>query len=193
MRYYSWITRFYFFYCKTTKKQIAMYRNPLLDNWASPHQTPPFSLFRNEHYAPAVREAIIETEKNVDRIVAQNEAPTFENTIEQLELASEKLDSIVAIMMNLNECNTNPEMQETVLELMPEITRHENGIWMNRKLFERVKTLRNNWLFQGRVLYSENIGRGILAPVKGLRRIRDARAKRTPSRSTYRTRIQVSD
>ncbi len=141
MRYYSWITRFYFFYCKTTKKQIAMYRNPLLDNWASPHQTPPFSLFRNEHYAPAVREAIIETEKNVDRIVAQNEAPTFENTIEQLELASEKLDSIVAILMNLNECNTNPEMQETVLELMPEITRHENGIWMNRKLFERVKTL----------------------------------------------------
>ena len=48
--------------------------NPLLQDWNTPHQTPPFSRIRNEHYAPAVREAIKEAEKNIRRIVNQKEA-----------------------------------------------------------------------------------------------------------------------
>lgn len=115
----------------------------MLQEWETPYQTPPFHLFSNEHYAPAVRAAIKETEKAIQLIVDQQEAPTFENTIESLEMASEKLDQVVAILLNLNECNTDPQIQDIVLELMPEITRHENAIWMNRDLFERVKTVYN--------------------------------------------------
>ena len=113
----------------------------MLENWLTPHCTPPFSRIRTEHFAPAVRTAIAEAAKEVDEIVAQKEWPTFENTIERLEMASERLDTIVDVMMNLNECNTTPELQQTVMELIPDITRHENSIRMNEQLFLRVKTL----------------------------------------------------
>ena len=66
--------------------------NPLLQEWNTPHQTPPFSKIRNEHYAPAVKEAIKEAEGNIKRIIRQKEAPTFENTIVALQTASERLD-----------------------------------------------------------------------------------------------------
>ncbi|MBR4716108.1 MAG: M3 family peptidase, partial [Bacteroidales bacterium] len=100
--------------------------NPLLQEWTTPYQTPPFHLFRNEHYAPAVRDAIKTAEDNIKAIAGQQEAPTFENTIERLETASDMLDRVTALLLNLNECNTNPQMQSIVLELMPEITRFEN-------------------------------------------------------------------
>lgn len=120
--------------------------NPLLQEWTTPYQTPPFHLFRNEHYAPAVRDAIKTAEDNIKAIAGQQEAPTFENTIERLETASDMLDRVTALLLNLNECNTNPQMQSIVLELMPEITRFENRIWMDRDLFERVKMLSQSHL-----------------------------------------------
>ena len=115
--------------------------NPLLENWQTPHGTPPFSLIRTEHFAPAVRAAIADAEKAVDAIVAQDGRPTFENTIEPLEKASERLDTIVAVMMNLNECDSTQELQQTVMEMVPEIARHENTVRMNRDLFLRVERL----------------------------------------------------
>ncbi len=115
--------------------------NPLLQDWNTPHQTPPFSRIRNEHYAPAVREAIKEAEKNIRRIVNQKEAPTFENTIVALQTASEKLDLITGVMFNLNECNTDSELQGIVMDLTPELTRFSNSVNMNPKLFEQVKAI----------------------------------------------------
>ena len=115
--------------------------NPLLQEWNTPHQTPPFSKIRNEHYAPAVKEAIKEAEGNIQRIIRQKEAPTFENTIVALQTASERLDRICNVMFNMNECNTNTELQNIVMELTPELTRFSNSVDMNPKLFERVKTI----------------------------------------------------
>ena len=113
--------------------------NPLLKPWGTPHQTPPFSQIRNEHYAPAVKEAIKEAEANIQKIIRQKEQPTFENTVVALQTASEQLDRITSVMFNLNECNTDPELQEIVMKLSPELTRFSNSINMNEKLFARVK------------------------------------------------------
>lgn len=115
--------------------------NPLLQEWNTPHQTPPFSQIRNEHYVPAVRAAIKEAEQNVKQIVKQKEAPTFQNTIVALQTASEQLDRISSVLFNLNECNTDAEMQRIVMKLTPELTRFSNSVNMNPKLFERVKAV----------------------------------------------------
>ena len=115
--------------------------NPLLQEWNTPHQTPPFSKIRNEHYAPAVREAIKEAEGNIKAIIKQKAAPTFENTIVALQTSSEKLDRITAVLFNLNECNTDPELQSIVMELTPELTRYSNSVNMNEHLFARVKAV----------------------------------------------------
>lgn len=115
--------------------------NPLLEDWNTPHQTPPFSLIRTEHYAPAMRAAIKEAEANIGNIVKQKEAATFENTIVALQTASERLDRISGVLFNLNECNTDSAMQQVVMELTPELTRYENSVSMNEKLFARVKAV----------------------------------------------------
>lgn len=115
--------------------------NPLLEDWNTPHQTPPFSLIRTEHYAPAMRAAIKEAEANIGNIVKQKEAATFENTIVALQTASKRLDRISGVLFNLNECNTDSAMQQVVMELTPELTRYENSVSMNEKLFARVKAV----------------------------------------------------
>lgn len=115
--------------------------NPLLNAWNTPHQTPPFSQIRHEHYAPAIRTAIKEAESNIAGIVKQKEPATFENTIVALQTASELLDRASSVLFNLNECNTDSELQRIVMELTPELTRYENAVSMNEHLFARVKTV----------------------------------------------------
>ena len=115
--------------------------NPLLQDWNTPHQTPPFSRIRNEHYVPAMRQAIKEAEANIQRIIKQKDAPTFENTIVALQTASERLDMISGVMFNINECNTDAELQGIVMQLSPELTRFSNSVNMNEKLFARVKAV----------------------------------------------------
>ncbi len=125
----------------TTTPLMGQNDNPLLQEWNTPHQTPPFNQIRNEHYTPAVKEAIKEAEGNIQKIIKQKAAPTFENTIVALQTASERLDRITSVMFNINECNTNPELQNIVMKLTPELTRYSNSVNMNEKLFARVKTV----------------------------------------------------
>jgi len=115
--------------------------NPLLNAWNTPYSTPPFSSINDRHYAPAIREAISMARQAISQIAGQQDPPTFHNTIVALETATDTLDRATALLFNLNECNTNDTLQQTVLELTPEITRFENSIWMNRKLFDRVKQI----------------------------------------------------
>lgn len=125
----------------TATPAVAQNNNPLLQDWTTQHQTPPFSQIKNEHYAPAMRAAIKEAEANVRKILKQKEEPTFENTIVALQKASEKLDRISGVLFNLNECNTNAEMQQIVMDLTPELTRYENKVSMDEDLFARVKAV----------------------------------------------------
>jgi len=118
-----------------------MHSNPLNEVWDTLHQTPPFGSIGIEHHAPAIRQAIEEARHNVESIVAQSAAPTFANTIDRLETATERLDRAVALLLNLNECDTTPARQKTVMELMPEITRFDDSIWMDERLFGRVDAL----------------------------------------------------
>lgn len=122
-----------------SEKIIA--QNPLLTTWSTPFQTPPFDLIGEEHYAPALREGIRVAGERIDAIACQQAAPSFDNTLVALETATDLLDRCSALLFNLNECCTTPTMQQTVLELMPELTRFENRVWMDRRLFARVEAL----------------------------------------------------
>ena len=125
----------------TAAPSMGQNTNPLLQDWKTPHQTPPFSQIRNGHYAPAMRAAIKEAEANIQKIIKQKEPPTFENTIVVLQTASELLERVSGILFNLNECNTDSELQAIVMELSPELTRFSNSVNMNPKLFARVKAV----------------------------------------------------
>lgn len=109
--------------------------NVLLQEW----ELPPFDQIKIEDYEPAVRAAIEEAERNVEAVATSAEEPTFENTVEALEVADRRLQRISAVMMNLNECCTSDELQETVQRLEPLMTRFSMKVMTDRRLYERIE------------------------------------------------------
>ncbi|MDO6800858.1 M3 family metallopeptidase [Wenyingzhuangia sp. 1_MG-2023] len=115
--------------------------NPLLQEFNTPYTTAPFEQIKNEHYQPAFEQAIKESKAEIDAIVNNSEAPTFENTIEALDFSGYKLSRISSIFFNLNSAETNDEMQKIAQEVSPILTAFSNDVSLNFELFERVKTV----------------------------------------------------
>ena len=115
--------------------------NPFLTESSAPFGAPEFDKIRNEHYLPAFEAGIAEAKAEIDAIVANQEEPTFENTIEAMEYAGETLNGVASIFYNLMEANTNDEMQQIAEKLSPMLTEYEMYVSLNPALFERVKTV----------------------------------------------------
>lgn len=115
--------------------------NPLLADWNTPYQTPPFNEIKVEHYAPAFDAAIAEARAEIDAIVADTAAPTFANTIEALERAGGKLTRIEYLFFNILEADADEQMQQVSLEVQPKLTEYSNDVSLNPELFARVKAV----------------------------------------------------
>ncbi len=111
--------------------------NPLLAAFATPFDTAPFHLIKNEHYLPAITEAIQLAKREIDQIKSES-IPTFENTIEALDRSGTKLGRISAIFFNLNSAETNDEIQRLARDISPLLTEHGNDILLDKELFRRV-------------------------------------------------------
>lgn len=114
-------------------------KNPLLEDFKTPHATPPFEEIQTKDYLPAFDQAIAAARQEIRSIAESSEQPSFENTIVALDAAGEKLNTISAIFFNLNSANTNAEMQKIAQEVSPKLTEFGNSIYMNPQLFKRVK------------------------------------------------------
>lgn len=115
--------------------------NPFFSEYTTPHETAPFDKIKLEHYEPAFLEGIKQHQAEVDAIINNPEAPTFENTIVALDYAGDMLDRVVTVFFNLNSAETSDEMQALAQKLSPVLTEHSNNISLNEKLFARVKAV----------------------------------------------------
>lgn len=113
--------------------------NPLLAEWDTPHQTPPFDKIELSHYEPAFDAAIACSRAEVDAIINNPAKPTFGNTIVALERQGQLLNRIGGVFFNLMECHTSPEMQAIAQRVQPKLTELSNDLSLNPALFERVK------------------------------------------------------
>lgn len=116
-------------------------KNPLLVESSAPFGAPQFDKIENEHYLPAFEAGIAEAKAEIDAIVANEEEPTFENTIEAMEVSGQTLDRVAGIFYNLMEANTNDEMQQIAEQLSPMLTEYSMYVSLNAPLFERVKAV----------------------------------------------------
>ncbi|MEG0696241.1 M3 family metallopeptidase [Algoriella sp.] len=117
--------------------------NPLLENFNTPFDSAPFSKIKNEDYKPAFEQAIKEAKAEIDAITSNPEAPTFQNTIEAMELSGEKLGRISSIFFNLNSAETNDEIQQIAQDISPLLSEFGNDVRLNQALFERIKVIYN--------------------------------------------------
>ncbi len=115
--------------------------NPLVQEWDTPYQTPPFSKIELKHYEPAIDYAIELNRADIDAIVNNPEAPTFENTIVAMERAGELLNRVTGVFFVLNNCDTNDQMQEIANNVTPKLTELGNDVSLNPELFKRVKAV----------------------------------------------------
>ena len=115
--------------------------NPLLTESTYRYEAPVFDKITEEHYLPAFEAAIAEGKKEIEAIVNNPDAPTFENTILELEYAGSTLNRVAGIFYNLNEANTSDRMQEIAEQISPMMTEYTLSIMLNGKLFERVKAV----------------------------------------------------
>ncbi|MEM7105729.1 MAG: M3 family metallopeptidase [Bacteroidota bacterium] len=123
-----------------TETQVAS-DNPFYQEWDTPFGIPPFHQIKNEHYMPAFEKGMKENLAEIDAIVNNSEAPTFANTIEELERTGKLLTKVQDVFYNLTGSNTNPKLQELQRDLSPLISAHYDKITLNKGLFNRVETL----------------------------------------------------
>ena len=119
-------------------------KNPLLEKFNTPYGTVPFSLIKEDHFLPALKEAIVIGKGQIDDIVNNNEAATFENTIEAMQYAGELVGQTATVFFNLNSAETNDEIQKIAQEFSPLITEYSNDIRLNPLLFERINSVWEN-------------------------------------------------
>lgn len=121
----------------------AFASNPFFTKYNTPYEVPPFHLIKNEHFKPAILEGIKQHQAEIDAIIKNPKAPTFENTIVAMEKSGELLSKASTVFYNLNSANTNEEIQAIARELAPEISAHSDNINLNDALFQKVKTVWN--------------------------------------------------
>ena len=117
--------------------------NSFFKEWSTPFQTPPFEEIKLEHYLPAFEEGIKLQKAEVDKIINNTEKPTFENTIEAMEKSGKLLTKVSSVFYNLNSANTNDEMQKIAKTVAPMLSKHNDDINLNEKLFAKVKSIYN--------------------------------------------------
>lgn len=117
--------------------------NPFFSAWNTPYEIPDFSKIKAEHYMPAFLEGMERQKAEIDAIVNNPEAPTFENTILAYEYSGQLLKEVGSVFFNLSECENNDEMEAIAEEVTPLLSKHGDDIALNADLFKRVKTVYN--------------------------------------------------
>lgn len=126
------------------KADIAATGNPFLTEFSTPFGVPPFEKITLADYKPAFIQGMEEQQKEIETIVNQRSVPDFENTIVALDQSGELLRRVSAVFYGQNSVNTNDEMQALSRELSPLLSKHEDDISLNPKLFARIKEVYEN-------------------------------------------------
>ncbi|MBQ0909883.1 M3 family metallopeptidase [Flavobacterium sp. F-328] len=124
-------------------KQENTTMNPFFQAYNTPFNVPPFDKIKNEHFKPAILEGIAKHQAEIDAIANNTQPTTFDNTILAMENAGELLANVNTVFSNLNSANTNKEIQNIAKETAPNLSAHRDNIYLNEKLFARVKSLWN--------------------------------------------------
>lgn len=127
----------------TTVLAATAATNPFFDykNWKTPHGAYPFNEIHAEHYMPAFDEAMKQGLKEIDDIVNNPAAPTFENTIEAYERSGELFSIVAGCFYNLTSAETNDTLQQIEMELSPKMSEYSSNIRLNEGLFRRIKSV----------------------------------------------------
>lgn len=115
--------------------------NPFVSEFQTEHGVPPFDKIKLEHYEPAFLKGIEEQNANIDAIVNNSEAPTFENVIVALDNSAPILDRVSAIFYNMTDAEKTSGLNELSIKIAPTLSEHSDNISLNQELFKKVNAV----------------------------------------------------
>jgi peptidyl-dipeptidase Dcp len=116
-------------------------QNPFYSPSALPFHAPPFDRIKDADYQPAIEAGMAEQEREMLVITNNSAAPTFQNTFVAMEKTGLLLQRAQAAFNAVTGANTNPYLQNVQRELAPKLAAHQDAIYLNPKLFARVRTV----------------------------------------------------
>lgn len=115
--------------------------NPFLTEFQTPYGVPPFDQIKLEHYEPAFMKGIDEQNANIQAIIDNAEAPTFDNVIAAFDNSSPILDRVGGVFYNLTEAETTDDLTALSMKLAPVMPDHSDNILLNQALFAKIKAV----------------------------------------------------
>ncbi len=129
------------FLALTNCKKETMTTNPFFSDYTTPFEVPPFDMIDTTHYMPAFIEGMKQEKDDINSIINNPNAPDFENTILAFDRKGKLLTNVSKVFYNLNEANTNEQMQAIARKINPLMSAHRDDIYLNEQLFARIKAV----------------------------------------------------
>jgi peptidyl-dipeptidase Dcp len=121
----------------------AMTSNPFFAASTLPYQAPPFDKIHDGDYQPAIEEGMKQQLAEIEKIADNPDAPTFENTYVAMEKSGVMLYRVMAVFGAVTGANTDDALQKVQEDEAPKLAAHEDAIYLNDKLFQRVEAVYN--------------------------------------------------
>jgi peptidyl-dipeptidase Dcp len=115
--------------------------NPFAKPSTLPFEAPAFHKIQNSDFQPALEEGMKRQLAEVELLANNPDSPTFANTIEAMERTGQLLQRVSAVFFGLAGSNTNPTIQSVRSEEAPKLAATHDAIYLNPKLFARVKAI----------------------------------------------------
>ena len=115
--------------------------NPFYAPSTLPFQAPPFDKIKDEDFQPAIEAGMAQQQAEIQTIANNPDAPTLDNTIVAMEKSGQLLDRVKAAFDGITGANTNPTLQRTKTIEAPKLAAHQDFIYLNTKLFERISVI----------------------------------------------------
>ncbi|MFT4222771.1 M3 family metallopeptidase [Dysgonomonas sp.] len=128
--------------CNTTSNKIE--ENPFFSEFNTPDGVPPFDKISAGHYLPAFEEGMKRHSAEIDSIINNTEAPSFENTIVALDHAGRMLGRVSATFSVMTGTMSDSIYENIDKEIAPKLTAHYDNINLNQKLFDRIKVVHDD-------------------------------------------------
>ncbi|MDE6077760.1 MAG: peptidase M3, partial [Muribaculaceae bacterium] len=107
--------------------------NPFMAPYNTPYEIPPFDLFKPAHFTEAYDEGLRQARQDLDKIINNPEAPTFENTILAMDRMGTLLERVSRVFNSLTQTDITPELSEINDKITPLVSAYEDEISMNPK------------------------------------------------------------
>ena len=119
----------------------AFAANPFASPSPLPYHAPAFDKIKDGDYAPAFTQGMKEQDAEIAAIANSSAAPTFDNTVVAIERSGRMLDRVSETFFNVQQANTDPALDKVLSDVAPLLAAHQDAIYLNAGLFQRVKAV----------------------------------------------------